>query len=375
MSRPRVLHVYKDYYPPVVGGIENTINLMARGTLDEFDVHVLVCSGSSRASEEVIDGVHVTRIPELLRVSSAPLSVGFPAALKHAAANADILHFHHPNPTGDVAYMLARPHAPVVMTYHSDVVRQKYAMRLYASVQRSMMEACRVIMPTSANYLESSPWLGPFRDKCKVVPLGIDLSRFKRTEEVEKRAAQVRSEYAPPIILFVGRLRYYKGLEYLIEAVTQLNATLLVVGGGSDFVRLREIARHRGILPRSRFLGELPEAELVAHFYAADVFCLPSHLRSEAFGLSMVEAMACGLPVVSTNINTGVSFVNENGVTGITVPPALPDELARGLRTLIGDEALRQKMGGAARERATTLFSAERMCADVKAVYRSVLGL
>lgn len=376
MSRPRVLHVYKDYYPPVLGGIENTINLMALGTSDEFENQVLVCSGSTQSSEEVIDGIRVTRVGEwgFGRVMSAPVSPDFPAVLRRLAADADILHFHHPNPTGDLAYLVTQPKRPVVMTYHSDVVRQKAFMWLYGPVQERMMRACKVIMPTSDKYAESSLWLTRFRDKCRTVPLGIKLDRFAKTPSIGKRAAEIRDRYAPPLIVFVGRLRYYKGLQYLIDAMSQTDATLLIIGSGSDFVRLREIAHYRKVTPRSQFLGELPEQEVVAHLHAADIFCLPSHLRSEAFGLSMVEAMACGLPVVSTNIRTGVTYVNQNGVTGLTVDPESPDLLAAALKKLISDEALRKSMGQAAAERARTEFSSERMCNDLKEVYRSVLS-
>lgn len=373
MTRPRILHVYKDYFPPTIGGIENTINLMAHGTKEEYDVSVLVCSGSSHAIEEVIDGIRIIRVPEWFRMMSAPFSTAFAATLKHEAAATDILHFHHPNPTGDVAYFLAKPRAPVVMTYHSDVVRQKFAMFAYGPVQERMMSACKVIMPTSVNYQESSPWLDRHKGVCRVLPLGIELTRFKRTPELEKRAAEIRSEYVGGLVLFVGRLRYYKGLEFLIDAMRQLDATLVMVGSGPDFPRLREIARVRNVTPRSKFAGELSEFELLAHLFAADVFCLPSHLRSEAFGLSMVEAMACGLPVVCTNMPTGVSFVNQDGVTGFTVNPASGDALARALGKLLENESLRKTMGEAARARAHSLFSAERMCSELKEVYKSVL--
>jgi rhamnosyl/mannosyltransferase len=375
MTRARVLHVYKDYYPPVLGGIECTINLMARGVAEEFDARVLVCAGRCTIGEEVVQGVRVTRVAEWGRFSSAPVSPAFVGALRRLAADADIIHLHHPNPTGDIALLLARPGKPLVMTYHSDIVRQRFSMVLFGPVQERTMRACRVIMPTSPSYIESSEWLSRHRDKCRVVPLGIDLSRFEPTETVCARTAAIRAEYAGPVVLFVGRLRYYKGLEYLLRAAPDIRAKVLIGGTGPDLARLQGIVRECGAEGRVAFLGDLPEEELVAHLHAADVFCMPSHLRSEAFGLSMVEALACGVPVVSTNIATGVPFVNADGETGFCVEPASPMALRDALNRVLGDASLRARMSEAARRRAHGMFSAERMCTELVRVYRAVLGL
>lgn len=373
--RPRVLHVYKDYYPPVLGGIESTINLMARGTRDEFDVSVLVNSGSRQTLEEQIDGVAVSRIGEWRRFASAPISPGFPLALRQKAANADLIHMHHPNPTGDVAYLLAGVRKPTVMTYHSDVVRQKNMMLLYGPVQERMMRRCNVIMPTSPNYMESSPWLQRHRSRCRVLPLGIDLQRLKLDAEAAQWQADYRQQFGGgPIVAFVGRLRYYKGLEFLVRAMPKVGAKLLIGGTGNEASRLRELARQLGVTQKVLFLGDLEHAQLVGLLHAADVFCMPSHLRSEAFGLSQVEAMACGLPVVSTSIPSGVPFVNQDRVTGFSVPPENPEALAEALNGILSNDDLRQSMGLEARRRAEGLFSAEAMCSGLKQVYRDVLA-
>jgi rhamnosyl/mannosyltransferase len=357
-----------------MGGIEGTINRMARGLLHVFDVSVLVCRGPCRPGEEMVDGVRVVRVAEWTRLLSAPVSPAFPAALRREAARADILHFHHPNPTGDVAYLLTRPAAPMVMTYHSDVVRQRFAMVLYGPVQERIMRACRVIMPTSPDYMESSPWLRRHRDRCRVVPLGIEISRFEPSPAVMERAAAIRGHYDGPIVVFVGRLRYYKGLEFLVRAMADVAAHAVIIGTGPDGERLRSIAREAGTADRVHFVGDLPDDEVVHHLHAADVFCMPSHLRAEALGLSMIEAMACGLPVVSADIASGVRFVNEDGVTGLRVAPASPAALAAALNRLLGDPGLRRRLGEGARSRARALFSADAMCRNLETVYRSVLG-
>ena len=374
MSRPRILHVYKDYYPPVLGGIESTINLMAHGTKDEYDITVLVCSGSKTRVDEAIDGIRVVRVPELGRVASAPVSPGFPFELRRLAMQADLLHFHHPNPTGDIAYLATRPRAPVVMTYHSDVVRQQRAMWFYGPIQERMMRHCKVIMPTSPNYLESSPWLKRHLSQCVMLPLGIDLSRFQKTPKVVARAAEIRARYPGPITIFVGRLRYYKGLEFLLRAMPKVPGTLLIGGTGPETANLTALISQLQLQDRVHLLGDLYEADVVEHLYASDVFCMPSHLRSEAFGLSQIEAMACGLPVVSTRIASGVPFVNQDGVTGFSVEAGSPDGIADALNRLFSDSELRLRMGAAAQSRAHEMFSASRMCSDLKEVYSHMLS-
>lgn len=373
-GRPRILHVYKDFFPPVRGGIENTINIMARGCLDEFDVSVLVCGGTSAEDEEIIEGVRVVRVREWGRIWSAPLAPAFVRALSREARCADLLHFHHPNPTGDLAYLLRGQGKPFVVTYHSDVVRQRAAMLVYGFLQRFMMRHAAVIMPTSPDYIASSEWLRPHKEKCEIVPLGIEIERFAPTPKVVERAQQIRRRVGTPIVLFVGRLRYYKGLHFLIEAMREVEAQLVLVGSGPEEHFLRDKVSQAGLEKRVHFSGELDDTEVLPYFYAADVFCLPSHLRSEAFGICQIEAMACGVPVVSTALDTGVPFVNKDGETGLVVPPADPQALAAALNRLLADDNLRQRFGEAARKRAATLFSAQRMNELVKRVYRKVLG-
>ena len=369
-DRPRVLHVYKDYYPPVMGGIETTINLMARGTLDDFEPSVLVCAGDGDPGVAFIDGVRVRRIKEWRRVSGAPLAPEFVTALREEAARADIIHLHHPNPTGDVALLLSGAKNPAVMTYHSDIVRQRFSRILFAPVQHWSMRRCAVIMPTSPQYLESSPWLRRYRKKCEVVPLGIDLRRFKKTPAIEEARNALRRANPGKLIVFVGRLRYYKGLEFLLKAMVGLPATLLIGGTGTDEERLQRISAG---MNNVRFLGDLTEEQLVALLHAADIFCMPSHLRSEAFGLSMVEAMACAKPVVSARLDTGVCFVNRDGVSGVNVEPASPPALHEALGKLLQDDGLRARLAHGAVSRAQAWFSAEDMCGALKSVYRRVL--
>ncbi len=373
---PHVVHVYKDYWPPVVGGIERSINWMANGVnaLDgSYEFTVLVNSRTRTSRERSHGNVRIVEVGELGRVFSAPLSPPFPFWLKRLKA--DIWHFHIPNPTGDVSYLMARPPGRVVATWHSDVVRQKWAMGVYGPLLRRFLERADAIMPTSPRLIDHSDFLSAVRDKCRPVPLGMPLSRFERTAEAAARAREIKRRYKGfPLVCFVGKLRYYKGLQFLVSAMRGLpNVHALIVGEGPEDASLRALAEELGVEERVHFLGELGDAEMVAHLHASDVFVLPSHLTSEAYGLVQIEAMAAGLPVVSCDLPTGVPWVNVHGETGLVVPPANDQALAEAIAELLSNQSRRLALAEAAHRRAHAEFTIERMSEKVLEVYRSVL--
>jgi rhamnosyl/mannosyltransferase len=373
--KPSVLHVYKDYYPPVLGGIEKCVHWMADATRDEFHVNVLVASRDARLRDEVIDGVRVVRVPCLGRVFSSPLSPAYPPWIRRLEA--DILHFHMPNPVGELSLLLARPQkARVVATWHSDIVRQRIFGLLYRPIQKVFLNKVEYIMPTSRRYIESSKILAPLAHKCRVVPLGVPVHEYE--ESAESRVYQKEIEARSPgafRVVFIGVLRYYKGLKYLIEAIGLLRQSApqvrLVIGGdGPERPRLENQVRQAGLSDSVEFTGALSDARAVGLRAAGHVFCLPAHLRSEAFGLCQIEAMLAGLPVVSTDLDTGVPEVNRDGESGLIVPPANPKALAEALRRLVNDEDLRRCLGVQARARALENYTAEHMGARLKDIYR-----
>ncbi len=369
---PSILHIYKDYYPPVIGGIEKHIHQVATGTSDEYDVRVLVANTRPRTEICDVDGIEVIKAASVGRLASAPLSPTFPHLLKRYAA--DILHFHCPNPTGNLSYLVVHPQGKVVVTYHSDVVRQSRAMFIYGRFLRKFLDRADAVLPTSPNYVNSSPYLARVRKKCTVVPLGIETERFKPTPAIRARAAELRQIAAGhPIILFVGRLRYYKGIWFLVQAMPRLKAHLIIVGAGPEEAAIRKQARTFKVAERVTLTGAVSDEDLVAYYYAADIFCLPSHLRSEAYGLVQLEAMACGLPVVSCNIDTGVPFVNQADKTGLIVPPASPAKLAAALNTLLNNEDLRKRLGEQAKARVFSEFDVSLMIKRIKEIYAHLL--
>ena len=371
-QRPRIVHVYKDVYPPVEGGVERVIHLMARLTAEEFDPRIVVAARTCRGHRRTIaGGVEVTEVPSAGRLLSTPLAPGFIAALRRSGA--DLFHFHVPHPTGEMAYLLSRLRTPAVATYHSDVVRQRAAMVLYGSFFRRFLRRMHTIMPTSQRYMETSPWLAEHRDRCRVVPLGYPLEEYAATPAIDRRAEELRRQHGD-FVLFLGCLRAYKGLQYLLEAADRLPGVRFVIAGdGAQGPALHRMAERLGLGERVVFTGRVDQAEAVALLHAATLMALPAHQRSEAFGLCQVEAMACGLPVVSTDLPTAVPEVNVHNESGLIVPPARPAALAEAIARLLADTDLRHRLGEGGRRRAEKFYRAERVAKEVAKIYRQTL--
>jgi len=370
----RILLVYKDY-APVVGGIENHVRLLAEGLHQRaVDVRVLVTNTGLRTRCESIEGVPVVKAGRFFTVSSAPISLALYPWLYRLEAGIDVAHLHFPYPPGELGQLMLGRSRRFVLTYHSDIVRQKVLGLIYRPFLWRVLRHADLITVSNPTYIQTSPFLRPFAGKCRVIHHGADLSRFVATPEIQEGAAAVRRQYGgQPLILFVGRLRHYKGLDVLLTAMHQVPAHLLVVGTGPMESAWRRQAAEEGLMDQVTFLGRVSEAKLVATYHAADIFVLPSTNRAETWGAVQVEAMVCGLPAVCTELGTGTSYVNQDGVTGIVVPPGDPDALAEALHHLLEDEALRRQMGEAGRQRAYREFSKEAMLDQIMAFYAEAL--
>ncbi|MCA1593759.1 MAG: glycosyltransferase [Acidobacteria bacterium] len=248
-------------------------------------------------------------------------------------------------------------------------MRQKILGSTFRPVLAHFLRRARAIIATSPGYIESSPVLRRFRERCRVIPLGIETEKFERVDVEAVR--RIREQYGARIVLGVGRLIYYKGFEHLVRAMRDVEGQLLIIGEGplrGDLERQRDALNLR---ERVHFLGEVADA--VPYFQAADVFALSSIARSEAFGIVQLEALACGLPVVNTRLASGVPFVSPDGVSGITIPPADSRALAAALNKLLADPSLRARYGEAGRRRVRAEFTAEVMAARTLALYREIV--
>ncbi len=374
----RVTMVNK-YYPPHLGGIEFHVRDLAEGLVEQgaARVRAIVCNAENARMVEEAGGVEVVRLPRAAEYSSTPISWGFARELRREASRADapdVFHFHFPYPWGEVAWLAARPDVPMVVTYHSDIVRQKASLAAYRPLLERFLDSADLIIASSPNMIEHSPYLAEREAKCRHVDFGLHVERFAGDAATEARARELRAQHpGRPIVLFVGRLIYYKGADVLVRAMEHVDADLVMIGRGPLEGELREIAAARGMSGRIRFLEPVDEPELAAWYRAADVFALPSVARSEAFGLVQIEAHAAGTPVVSTDLTTGVPYANLHERTGLIVPVGDADALSGALRRLLTDDELRERLGRQARERALSGFTVERMVANTVAVYREAL--
>jgi len=369
----KVLQVGK-YYPPVEGGIENHVHSLSRALAERHDVTVLVFNTSSGSLQESRDGIRVVRAGSLGRLFSTEMAPAF-FRWFFRLRQVDLIHLHTPNPVGELACLMAPRRSRLVITYHSDVVRQRLLGRLNRLVLHRLMRRADRIVAFTRRYMESSPVLRYHMAKCAIIPHGIDLSEMEVTPVIRDKALQMRAEHGPRIALFVGRLVYYKGVDTLLAAMARVpDAKLIVAGDGPLKPELMGMARELGVADRVRFLGRVSHEDKVALYSASDFLVLPATHRSEAFGLVQVEAFACGLPVISTDIDSGVPFVNQHGETGLVVKPADAEELAAAMKKLFADEPLRASLGRAARRRVEELFSREVMVRDTLAMYDQTEG-
>lgn len=357
----KILHIYKDYFP-VLGGIENHIKQLAEAQAARgHQVSVLVTSRDRHTHSEMLNGVRVIFAARLATVSSAPVSAALFELLRRETP--DVAHLQFPYPLGEAAQFFVGRARKTVLSYQSDIVRQKYLRVVYAPLMERVLARVDRIIATSPNYLASSPVLAHWKNKCVVVPLGIDPTPFEA-------APALRAASADAQLLFVGKLRYYKGLNYLLEALPHIpRAHLTVVGTGPMERAWRTLARDLGIAERVTFAGEVSDAELPAYYAACDLFVLPASARSEAYGLVQLEAMAAGKPVVCTELGTGTSFVNAHEETGLVVPACDAGALTRAVTRLLADDAWRARLGAAAQARVRQEFTLEQMVTRVMEVY------
>jgi glycosyltransferase involved in cell wall biosynthesis len=376
----RVTMVNKYYSPPHLGGVETVVRTLSEGLVEHAGARVraLVSNEGRERVEERIGGVDVVRLPRQLALSSAPVAAGMPGALRaemccegpDGPEPPDVVNLHTPYPWGELSFLQASPDVASVVLYHSDIVRQKRLLVAYRPFLERFLDRVDLIVTSSPNMVRNSPFLAPRAEKCRVVPFGLPAQRLAATPAVLRRAAELRAAHAGRgIVLFVGRLVYYKGVDVLVKAMVHIDADLVLIGRGPLEGELRALVSAGGIAARLIIIAPQDEDELSAWYHAADVFCLPSVARSEAFGLVQIEAHAAGTPVVSTDLPTGVPYANPDGVTGLTVPPGDAAALAVALGRLLGDDELRARLGCQARARALREFTVPRMVARTLDVY------
>ncbi len=355
----KVLHLGK-YYPPVPGGMESHLQLLAAGQRRRgLEVQVVVANVDSSRRDETVSGIKIIRLPRYFDISNAPVYLGIPDCIRTACP--DIVHLHLPNPWGVIAYLRSDHRGPLIITYHSDIVGRDILQIPFSRFLHSVLDKAEVILATSPNYISSSAVLSRYARKCRVVPLGISGRQFESVDESEVRS--IRERFGQPIVLAIGRLVRYKGFEYLIRSMQHVDARLLIIGEGKLQKELQAEITRCGLKDRVSLLPYVEDTR--PYYHAAEVFVLPSVTRQEAFGIVQMEAMASAKPIVNTSLPTGVPYVSPDGVTGLTVPPGEPRALSQAINRILTDRELGHRFGIAGRERVRTLFDVEQMVKSV----------
>ena len=367
----RVLHVGK-FYPPAPGGMERVVQLLCEGERRVVDSRALAAHTGWRTVREEWRGVPVTRLGSLATIGSVAFCPTLP--LQMASAERDLTVIHEPNPAALVADWLSRQDGPLVVWFHSEVLRPqwKYRMLYRPFLRRVLARASRIVV-SSPRLAERATELGDFQAKCTVIPFGIEPGHLALTPVLADRAHAIRRRLPGPIVLFVGRLVAYKGIDVLLTAMQRVAATAVIIGEGPERPKLEALASRLGITGKVRFAGHLTDAEVLAHMHACEVFCLPSVTRAETFGMVQLEAMACSRPVVSTDLPTGVPWVNQHERTGLVVPPSDAAALAEALARLTSDAALRDRLGQGGMARVAAEFTVSRMIARTTSLYGEIL--
>jgi len=369
-NRLRVLQIGK-YFAPSHGGIESHLRDLCSELRRSVDLKVIVANDRLRTDRETIEGIEVIRLGRVMTLAAAPICPTMINAIRRERA--DVVHLHLPNPAAAMACLLARPTGALVITWHSDVVRQRRLALLYQPFERILLNRSAAIVGTSLAYIASSHVLRKYADRCHLIPYGIDARQFDDDRVDHSIVEELRQRFGPKMILSVGRLVYYKGLKFLIQAMAKVDAKLLIIGEGPLRGELEREAAISGASDRVTFLGQI-DNNLNSYYHACDIFALPSCERSEAFGLVQLEAMACGRPVVNTQIDSGVPYISVDGITGFTVQPRNSDVIATALNRLLDNPDLRNRMGRAARARVVNEFEIREMAARTLELYGSVLA-
>lgn len=367
------------FYPPVHGGIETATYELAEGLIARgIPTDVLCANTDRRTVHDTYGPVRVVRAGSYGKLLSTSVAPGLVSELAKTRGQHDIVHVHLPNPMANLALRLAPPRSKIVLHWHSDIINQARALKLYEPLQTWMLKRADVIIATSPLYAEHSLWLRPHLHKVQVVPLGIQPIRLQQSAGQLTRARQaLRARHGDgPIVFSIGRMATYKGFDVLIDACRGItpDASIVVGGGGELLDTHRQQVREQELENRIVFTGRLSDVEVAAYMAEAALFCLPSTNRAEAFGMVLLEAMLAGLPIVATEITgSGVPWVNAHGESGLNVPVNQPTALANAINSLLLDPVLARKYGEAGRRRFEAHFTADQMVEKTLEIYRQVL--
>jgi len=367
----RILHFFKTYLPDSVGGIEQVIfQLCESGAQHGIKSQVLTLSANPSPTVIQLGQHEVHRAKLDVQFASTGFSYSVFKQFREMAAEADVVNYHFPWPFMDLVHFFSGMNKPCVVTYHSDIIRQKNLLKLYQPLMHRFLASADRIVAASPNYLHTSDVLQRFSEKPRVIPYGLNKSGYPKPDT--ERTARWRERLGARFFLFVGVMRYYKGLHILLDALKDVDYPVVIVGAGPLENELHAQAATLG-LRNLHFLGRLDDEDKVALLQLSYAIVFPSHLRSEAFGISLLEGAMYGKPMISSEIGTGTSYINIHGETGLVVPPSHPQAFREAMRTLWENPVQAAEMGVKAEARYRQLFTADEMGRKWAELYQELL--
>lgn len=354
----KILLVNKAYHPHI-GGVETVVRQLAVHMARSGHEVCVLCFGERDETGES-EGVRILRAAPLARVGSAPVGLDFVRKFRRLSMRADVINLHSPNPMGELAALMCGTNKKIISTYHGDAQRPEFLLPGYDLLMRRFFRVCAAVAVSSPKLAASSRVLSAAAPKTTVIPLGIPIEKFAEGRGAERGA---RNAFT---VMFAGRLVYYKGIPVLLDALSRLkkdgsDISALIMGSGPLEKEIKNIIAGEQLENRVTVLPHQPDDLYRAAFKGADCFVLPSTHRTEAYGIVLIEAMASGLPVISTELGTGTSWINENGRTGLVIPPGNGRALADAIKYLAEHDEERKKMAAAALARANALFDEKKM--------------
>ncbi len=377
MKKLKILQVNKLYYP-FTGGVERVVQQIAEGLQEKTDMKVLVCQTKGKTIYEEVNGIFVCRQKSIGMIGNLPIPLGFIHQFRKMAKDRDVVHIHMPFPFADIACLLSGYKGKIVIWWHSDVVRQKKIMFFYRPFMELLLKRADRIVVATQGHIEGSLYLKPYREKCCIIPFGVEKRIEKDADEYfgMENTKKEWKDRGKVNFLFVGRLVYYKGCKILLEAFQKIeNATLTIVGNGSLEMELREYVKEHHMNNKVTFAGYVEDERLPLYFKQCDVFVLASTARSEAFGLVQIEAMSYGKPVINTALKSGVPYVSLHEKTGLTVEPGNVKSMEQAIRWMVEHPKEREEMGRSARIRVKKEFGLDDMLTKVYELYEEVCFL
>jgi len=368
----RVLHFYKNALPETIGGVEQVIDQIARSTAPMgVSNTVLALSNHPTSFPVPMHGYELFTVKRDFELASNSFSRQSLGIFKELAAKADLIHYHFPWPFADLVHHWASPNKPTVLTYHSDIIRQKLLLKLYRPLKQSFLRSIDHIVATSPNYLYTSRVLQDFHEKTSTIPIGLDKESYSKPDPIQVK--YYREHFGNRFFLFIGAFRYYKGLRFLIEAAKNTPYPIVIVGSGPAEKELKALATINQ-LNNVFFLGQVPEENKSALLTTCYSVIFPSNLRSEAFGVSLLEGAMFGKPLISCEIGTGTSYINIDRFTGLVVPPSDPVALSNAMSWLWNHPDQAAEMGKNAFARYQELFTAKKMAQSYYELYQKLLN-